>query len=307
MIFNHGAYYFIKGSWQHLGRDYKKAMTKYAELNEGPEVLGKMAGLMDRYMKEVVPTKAPRTQRNNLNEIRRLRAVFARMRPQDIRPQDIYEYMDARNAPIAANREKALLSSIFGYGIRWGIVTDNPCRYVKRNPEKPRDRYVEDWEYELVWKLSPNIVRCAMDLALLTGLRLGDLLRIRLQDLREDGIYVQTGKTNRKLLIEWSEELREVVNRTRQRKISGLYLLCTREGQRYTEDGFKSLWQRAMAKTVAKGMRRFTFHDIRGKAASDADDPATLLAHDDPKTTERVYRRKRRRVTPAKPDFFGKR
>ncbi len=54
-------------------------------------------------------------------------------------------------------------------------------------------------------------------------------------------------------------------------------------------------------------MRRFTFHDIRGKAASDADDPAALLAHDDPKTTERVYRRKPRKVTPAKPDFFGKR
>lgn len=44
---------------------------------------------------------------------------------------------------------------------------------------------------------------------------------------------------------------------------------------------------------------RFTFHDLRAKQASDADDVMEAneaLAHDDIKTTQKVYRRKPRRA-----------
>lgn len=46
----------------------------------------------------------------------------------------------------AANREKALLSNVFSYAIRWGVAKDNPCRHVKRNPEVRRERLPEPQE-----------------------------------------------------------------------------------------------------------------------------------------------------------------
>ncbi len=319
MYFIHSAYYFVDrdGKWHPLGRNRVRALAKYGELTEAPGSLLRMGSLMDRYMKEVAPKKAPRTYKNNLYEVRTLRAVFGRMCPEEVTPQDIYAYMDARNAPVAANREKALLSHIFSYGIRWGVLTNNPCRNVARTPEEARDRYVEDWEYEAVWKLAPQAIQCAMDLACITGLRMGDIIYLNIRDnIRNDGLYVearkrQKNKKKKKLLFEWTPELRGVVDRckTLRGKITSLYLICNRQGQRYTEDAFKSLWQRVIRQAVKKRAisERFTFHDLRAKAGSDAENPTELLDHDDPRTTNRVYRRKLRRVTPTRPKIFDNR
>jgi integrase len=50
---------------------------------------------------------------------------------------------------------------------------------------------------------------------LLNGMRRGDLLRLRMSDLQDDGIHFTPGKTEhstgKRLIIEWSEELREAV------------------------------------------------------------------------------------------------
>nr|VFJ93571.1 MAG: hypothetical protein BECKLFY1418A_GA0070994_103240 [Candidatus Kentron sp. LFY]VFK21002.1 MAG: hypothetical protein BECKLFY1418C_GA0070996_10833 [Candidatus Kentron sp. LFY] len=48
---------------------------------------------------------------------------------------------------------------------------------------------------------------------------------------------------------------------------------------------------------------RFTEHDLRAKCASDAETlehARALLTHADPRTTQRVYRRKPERVQPGK-------
>lgn len=105
-----------------------------------------LGDIMDRYMREVAPHKAPSTYRKNIGEVRNLPYAPRRC---DTTPPDIYAYMDARKAPVRANREKALLSHVFQYAIRWGVAKDNPCRRVSRNPEKPRNRYVSDDELEL--------------------------------------------------------------------------------------------------------------------------------------------------------------
>ena len=306
VYFRHGAYYLVDraGRWVRLHREYSRAMQHYGEMRENTGFHGSIASLMDRYMVSVAPKKARSTYLNNLKEMKPLRAVFGSMRPEDVRPRDIYAYLDKRPL-VAGNREKALLSHLFNCAIEWGAAEDNPCRQVRRNrqnQERPRTRYVEDWEYRLVWKLAAPILRCAMDLSYITGMRQGDLLRIRLRDLTEEGIFVQEGKTGKRTIYEWTPELRVLVEQLRKlREIGSLYLICTRAGQRYTSDGFRSLWQRLMRKALEEGLQeRFTFHDLRAKTGSDADKPVELLGHDDARTTNRVYRRKPRKVRPLR-------
>ena len=48
-----------------------------------------------------------------------------------------------------------------------------------------------------------------------------------------------------------------------------------------------------------EGIERFHFHDLRAVAASRSETPQELLGHDDPRTTNRVYRRGPRTVKPA--------
>jgi hypothetical protein len=106
--------------------------------------------LLDRYLLEVVPSKAERAQKDNRQEIRFLRAFFGSMELPAVSTATVAEYIAARAARTAktrSNREIALLSHAFNKAILWGLVERNPCSIPGiRNREKARDRYVTDIE-----------------------------------------------------------------------------------------------------------------------------------------------------------------
>lgn len=275
VYFRHGAYYFVRpdGTWTPLGRDFRKAMAEWARIAEITGPANTLRDVFDRYEREVLPHKAPSTQQTQLKEMGRLRAVFGQMRPADVTAQDVYAYMDARGAKVRANREKALLSHVFSFAIRWGIVADNPCRHVKRHTERPRDRYVEDAELLAFANAAGDFLAAYLGLKYLIGQRKGDMLRIRLSDLTDEGISVTQGKTGKRLVFTWTPDLRAAVDAVKAlpRPIRGLYLFCTRTGQSYTTSGFDSIWQRKMRAALAGNVlaERFHEHDIRAKTATD--------------------------------------
>lgn len=301
----HGAYYFVdfSGNWIPLGKELPKAMAKWAELVDKPLVVRTMNDLFDRYMLEIAPNKAPLTYLGNQKEIQPLRAFFGEMRPDDVTPVHIYKYLDIRGqkARVRANREKALLSHVFAMAIRWGEIGDNPCRNVKRLPEKPRNRYVEDAELEAFVSGAPELIQLWVAFKYLTGLRQGDILALRLDQIKEDGIHVTIRKTGERRVIDWSDELKEVVAdiAAMPRPVRGLYLFCNRKGQPYTSSGFRAIWQRAMRAALKSGRvkERFTEHDIRGKAATDAEaagmNAQKFLAHRHRNTTDGYIKSKR--------------
>lgn len=309
VYFNHGTYFFVdrKGKWNNLGRNYTKAMTLYAEKNGSPVSGDTMDAVIDRYLKEVSPKKSARTYQNHLQESKRLRAVFGKTNPEHITPQDIYKYMDAREAPIAANREVSLLSGVFKSAIRWGYISDNPCRLVSRNTERPREREVLAHEFKAVWCIAPEVIQCSMDIVELIGLRLTDLLRLNDREhVTSEGVYIKTGKTGKKMLYKWTLELKELHERCKRLRgnVVSMYWICNREGQPYTVSGFESIWQRVMNKAVEQGVisERFMFRDLRSRAGDKSDNATEFLGHDDPRTANRIYRRRPRQVTPNKPE-----
>ena len=308
----HGAYYFVDkaNKWHKLGTALGDAMKAYGDLLESDSALTTMRQLFDRYQREVVPKKAPKTQRDNVYGLSLLRQAFGHVHPEQIMPKHIYAYMDARKAPIAANREKALLSNVFSYAVRWGVASDNPCRLVKRNPEKARKRYVTDEEFKAIYDMATPPVQVIMNLALMTGLRMGDVLSLQLQAITDTGLEVRTAKTGKRLLFEWTPELRAAVDRAIELRgdAASMFLICSRRGHRYTEDGFKSIWQRLMRKCVADDIikERFQFRDLRGKTGSDAEDD-NLLGHADNRTLYRHYKRKPQKVTPLRPKILDSR
>lgn len=263
-----------------------------------------MSDVIARYRKEVVPGKAARTQRDNERELALLNRAFGHMTPGKITAQHIYQYMDARRAPVRANREKALLSHVFKYAIRWGVVTDNPCRLVVRNTERPRTRYVDDAEFLAVYDRATTAVQAAMRLAVLTGMRQGDLLALTLHNCRDDGIHMEQKKTGKRLIFDWSPELHAAIDlaRSMPRRAESPYLIVTRDGVRYTSSGFQTAWQRLMDACVHDGVirERFTFHDLRAKAGSEHSDAMRFLGHQSETTTRRIYQRKPDRVKPLK-------
>jgi integrase len=303
VYFRHGAYYFaVDKKWIRLGSDYKEAMTKWSEMLEHTgKPVATVNDLFDRYALEVLPGKSVRSQSDNRQEMRFLRTFFGRMQVTDVKPKHIAEYVDARKAKTRANREVALLSHAFNKAILWGIASVNPCSVPGlRNTEVPRNRYVTDEEVEHFKQWCPAWLKLYIDLKLLLALRKQDMLSLEWLNMDEKFIHVKTMKTGQQIAVVRTPELNALLDQFSKEPGS---LFKTRSGKPYTTEGFDSTWQRVRLKYTADKGESFHEHDLRGKVATDMNNPEAakeLLAHKSITMTESYIKsRKINVVQPA--------
>lgn len=265
-----------------------------------------MADLFDRYEREVIPTLEPRTQKDYRRHLLKLREIFGHMPPNDVLPRHVGRFLDVDKGKIQRNRQVAVLSAVFSKAVgRWYEADRNPCQHVERNPSKARDRNVTDAEYAAVYALHKPRMQIAMDLALLTGQRQGDLLKLTWKQVTPEGITFRQSKTGKRLMVGMSPALEAVLLRARALlpNLPREYVLRRRNGAPYTENGFRAIWQRVMRKYAKTGAERFTFHDLRAKSATDSvsiEAAYERLGHTSMAMTRKVYDRGVRKVTPLK-------
>jgi len=157
--------------------------------------------------------------------LRNLKAVFGEVPLTWMKPQHVYQYADRRRAtPVAAHRAIDVLSHAFIKSVEWGFIDRHPFKgEVRRASEKPRDRYIEDWEVVECMALQSKrkkgsvlVLQTHIGLKLLTGLHCGNVLRLTSANLQEDEIHVKQGKTEhnsgRRIIYERSPELRQAVD-----------------------------------------------------------------------------------------------
>lgn len=320
VYFKHNAYYFVtpEKQWIRLGRTEQEALSKYATVASAPEVLNTMNRVFDKYQLEVIPTKAERTQRDNLSELKNLRPVFGNMRPEDVKPRHISQYLALRTAKVRANREIALLSHVFTKALNWGVVEHHPCLKIEKNEEYSRDRYITDEELAAFSEYCPKWLRLYIRLKYLTGLRQGDLLKLRWSNVTEKALSLTIAKSGRgnkrkgQLRVEYqmTPGLAQVLKDLRSLQRVGnstAPIFLSRSGKPHSNSSLDSAWDRAWSKVRREQacLEHFREHDVRAKSATDAElhgqDATALLSHSDKKTT-RAYLRSRLpvRITPLR-------
>ncbi len=302
-------------------------LPRYADRTEAHKVHGKILNtLFDRYELEVIPTKAPDTQDNNYRSMKRLRLVFGKAPIRGgVKPQHIYNYYDKATSKASARKDRAVLSHVFSKAVEWGILDKHPLKgQVELPGGDPRDRYIEDWEIVEALSIEPIrkkgsvlAIQAYIRLKLLTGMSKGDLMRLNMSQLQDDGIHIMRHKTakksKKKTIYEWTDELRVAVDMAKAARPVHFspFLFCTTRGQCYVKEktgklsGWNSMWQRFMDRVLeeTKVTERFTDHDLRAKCGSDAEtreQARALLSHVNIKTTDRFYRRKPERVKPLR-------
>lgn len=322
--YKHGAYYYrvpahVRDQWDGkmeylLGHTIHEAYRTFANRVDGSVEIRTMGQLFDRYAIEVIPTKAPKSQESNLLALRRLRPVFQDMPMTAVKPRHAYKFVDfvtRKHGPTTANRHFEVLCHAMSMGVSWGVLDQNVLKgQVTKNKLKPKQRYVEDREIAAALTIAHPTIRAYIPLKQIVGLRCSDMLRLRVTDLLEDGVYVDTGKTGAKLLITWTSELRAAVDLALSVRptTDSEFIFCNRNGKSYAttngkNSGFKSLWQRFMLKALAETdlKEKFSEHDIRKKTGSDMDSLESaqrLLGHTSSETTRKHYRLKAERVAP---------
>ncbi len=308
-----------------LGQDLAEAKLEWARLEQKavPKAMAKMGELFDRYERDIIPTKSPRTQKDNKYELERLRKAFADAPIEAITPPVVAQYRDARTAKTRANREIALLSHVFTVAMEWGFAERNPCLAVRRNKEKVRDFYAADDIWDAVYAEADQGLKDAMDLAYLAGQRPADTLKFSTVDLDDDYLWVDQNKTDKKLRIRrhvngeltgLGSFIDALLERRKLQGVRNSRLITNDSGLRMSwemlRNRFSEARDKAARKLVADGnadlaakVRQFQFRDIRPKAASEIEDltqASRLLGHSKEEITKRVYRRVGEVVSPTK-------
>lgn len=305
------SFYFVTGGrYVNLGRDYPQALIKYAGMVGEKPGVNTVADLLAAFIEDRRRICAPATIAGYIHSAKNIGAVFGHMPLDAVTRADVYRYM-MQGGNVQANRDKAMLSAAYTFAANIGAFsgTDPTKGFRERNDEKPRRRYVTDAELEKILAASSARLATMIRFLYLTGMRPADAFALRLSDFDEQGFLFTARKTGLDSGLEWSDDLRQVVQEARQlfRRFGRVYLFesapkgkhQSRGAGKYTVSGFRSLFKRAAARA---GVADINPYDLRKKAASDvpAEHATQLLGHTNPATTKRHYRTKVVRVRPVK-------
>lgn len=296
-----------------LGSDYIAAIQKWAALTESmrhPLAQYTFVDLAREYRAKVLPTKAPRTQRDNEKELAWLLRFFGDPpAPLDgIEPIHIRQYMDwrvvetrkaaaeknaerkkkglpeeeipARAGHVRANREKSLFSHMWNFAREQGkTAATNPCSGVRSYKESGRDTVIEAHAMQRVLEHAGGPLRFALLLARHTGQRPADVLKMSESHIAGGFLHVTQGKTAAKLRIELTGALAALIEEIRayksQFKTYAMQLLVNEKGQPLTNAMFRTRFDAARD---AAGIDKdaFQFRDLRATAATAVDDDAGI-------------------------------
>src|SRR6516165_7052676 len=184
---------------------------------------------------------------------RRTRGIFLKWR-------DRYAVSSGRRQ---ADYAWTVLARILSWGLDRGLVLANPCERGGRLYRGSRRDIV--WtaaDEALFLERAPAHLHLPLILALWTGQRQGDLLRLPWSAYDGTHIRLRQGKTGARIVIPVGAPLKAALDATQRRST---LILASTENRSWTSDGFRSSWRKACA---AAGVTGVTFHALRGTAVT---------------------------------------
>jgi integrase len=239
-----------------------------------------------------------RSHRDDRPRLARLLKAFRRKLARDITAQDVEALKvtlattarggrrggdpEARGNPLkvaTVNHHLKLLKTIFNRGVKTGKLTYNPVRAVKLFKENnARNRCLSPKEQARLFAHLPESIKPLVTVALHTGMRQGELLALRWDDVDfyTGTLRVREAKSgegrsvvmNSVVRVTLRSVRREQIQKAREqakggKEILSPFVFCSHKG-RYLHNLAKA-WYPAL---TAAGIEDFRFHDLRHSFAS---------------------------------------
>jgi integrase len=210
---------------------------------------------------------SPRTRRDYIKQIKRIEKDFGDFPIKalaDPRARSIFlEWRDqlAKTSLRQADYVYGTLARILSWAHDRRLITENPC--TKGGKLYHGTRIHKIWDDEDVARFlrtAPPYLRLAMLLAINTGQRQGDLLRLPWSAYDGKHIKLRQRKTGAYVPIPVTDELKAALDAVSRRSP---IILTNSDGKPWSESGFQGAWGKA---TMRAGIRGLTFHDLRGTA-----------------------------------------
>jgi integrase len=211
-----------------------------------------------------------RSYRDDTIKARTLTAFFTTERLGDITPERLEQYRSHRLcyvSPSRVNRELALLRHVFTKAIDEGKAHVNPVKKIKffNERERWRDRYLSFEEKKTLLKASPSWLHDVLIVALKTGLRKGELLELKWEDIDFDRLQlaVRHSKSQKPRYVPLHDDVVTVLTRMEKQ---GEYVFVGEGGKRRTVVDLRRDFEAARKASKITG---FWWHDTRHTFASE--------------------------------------
>lgn len=294
-----------------------KEHTQFPSVGSNPLI----NDIFNKFENRHVPTLSKGTQRGYKTRLIPLRLAFGMIDPESLTKKHIYQYREARldsrakNPKLSIaeiNKEVGVLSSAMSKGIEYGLVSKNVCIGIKKlDYEREEVKDVTDEQFMAVYSVMRPMMQAAMWIYFLTGKRRTELLRLKIDDIQEEGIIFTLNKKKKttKQVIEWSDQLRKAVQFALDNRPHHFtkYLICTLQGNKFADsgDGFYNNFRRGVDRAIKKGLlkepERFTIQSLRKMSSIRCESLARaceLLGHENSQVTQAHYRLNRSKVKP---------
>lgn len=231
--------------------------------------------LADRYVENFGTQKSFKGFKSHV--VRELRETFGNRRLSEISYLDLETFRNRRKATptkagkprtdASVNRDMAILGHLLSKAVEWGMLEVSPLKKEKRlmfKENNHRLRFLSEAEIEALLKVCCTHLKAIVEVALLTGMRRGELLGLKWEQIQNGFIYLTETKSGKARQIPINDRLAAVFREIRlSNQLKSPYVFCDSQGRRFYEvkRSFTSACRRA-------GIEDFRFHDLRHTFAS---------------------------------------
>ena len=230
---------------------------------------------------------------------RQLIPAFGHLALDAIRRIDVERWFDAysHTAPGGANKALEILRQIMNAALAVGHVQTVPAKGVAKNPRTKLTRFLSAEEIERLHRVLDRLVEerpsrrqqaDVIRLLLLTGCRVGEILKLRWSEVDGDRLNLADTKTGPRRV--WLSKAAQAIL-ARQPRAAGLYVFPSPRDPDKPLSHTLCLWRRARKEA---GLDDVRLHDLRHTVASQAvargvplSTVARMLGHADPRMTLR--------------------
>jgi len=234
-----------------------------------------VAELLERYSRDVLPKKSPRTALNHATHLAWWRTALGTLRLTEVTPARLAACRDqlaADRAPGTVNQYLASLSHALSVAVTdWAWLETSPLRRVRRLREpRGRVRFLSDEERSRLLQACRTSYNPALYplvvLALATGARKMELLQLTWKDVNvpRATVTLQHTKNGEQRTLPLTDlALEEVEKLAKVRRLHTALLFPRADGQQPID--LRYAWAQALH---AAHITDFRFHDLRHSAAS---------------------------------------
>jgi integrase len=156
-----------------------------------------------------------------------------------------------------------VLALTLSWALNRGLIAANPCEKGGRLYRGSRaDKIWTDADEAAFLERAPEHLHLALMLALWTGQRQGDLLRLPWSAYDGLRIRLRQSKGGVQVVVPVGKPLKAMLDATTKHSTM---ILTNSDGAPWTEDGFRASWGKACKRAGVSGV---TFHDLRGTAVT---------------------------------------